>query len=107
MMNTIRIGPPAPGFRAVPSHAEAVALPWPMPQPSAASPNPTEAAAPTQSVPAAAPVVCANAAGATTRAVANALKNHRTFFVILSPLYEFAVRRWFPDTEQPGSHCQR
>src|SRR5579864_79836 len=105
MIKTMRIGPLAPGLRAIPSQAEAVALPWPMPQPSAATPKPNAAATSTRSTPGdTAPVVCANVTGTSTNTAARATANHSTFIAIsVSPLYECAIRGWFPDTERPGS----
>lgn len=84
MMNALRIGPAAPGLRAVLSHAAAVALPCPKPPPAAAMPSASAAAKATQSVAlgAVAPEACANVAGARTSTVVRPVKNHITFFVI-------------------------
>src|SRR5690348_15033113 len=83
-MKALRIGPAAPGLRAVLSHAAAVALPCPRPPPAAAMPSARAAAKATQSVAFAAvpPAACAKVAGARTKAVVKAVKNHITFFVM-------------------------
>lgn len=98
-----RIGPEAPGLRAMPSQAADAMRPWPSPQPNAAIPMPKATAIAASPLPpaAACSVPCPNAAGATSSTATTAVITNMAFFITAS--FEIAARRWFPDTVQPGS----
>src|SRR5271165_6805360 len=78
-----RIGPAAPGFRAMPSQAAEAIRPCPRPQPNAATPMPIATANAVRALllPAAASVPCANAPGATNKTPASAVTTYITFFM--------------------------
>ena len=88
IMKVMRMAPPAPGFRAMPSQADAVAIPWPIPQAAAVIPRAIAAATVIQFVVlAAAPEVCANVTGASINIPITAKTNQAAFFTIFPLLY--------------------